>query len=979
MFKRLTAGGYYRMMRRLVGKHVPAQAGDFRLLSRAAVEALRELPEKAPVLRLVVPWLGFPSGEVRFQREERAAGRTKYPLSRMVGLAADSVTSFSAAPLRVATWLGLAGVVVCGLLVVAAVIAFLSGATIAGWPSLYIAVLFLGAVQLLCLGLLGEYVARIYTAVQGRPAYFVAGRQRRRRGDTDDGAGRAATRRRDPAARGRPRRRRHGHHGRQPAMTATADRRADPRAATATRGVTPGWARCAAVGRHRRVLLRRPARRGTAPVDLVRYGAYVVLALMLPGTLVYRALRRTPHTLVEDLAMGIAVGLVLELPAWAVASPCSTYAACCGSGRCWSCCRSLLAPRLRRHWRVRGYTPAPLGWSWTVGGAVAFFTTYLSSVFLQRNPILPTDEGTLQYLDLAYQLSLAGEAKHHFPLHVPQVADEPLYYHWFGYVHMAATSMIGEIDLPVVALRLTIPGLCALAVLLTAVVGWRLSGQARTRARSARSLFFVVGETNFTDPVSFPFGTQATFVVWHGMSMIYSWVLLIAAIAVVGDVIDRRREPERPVPALGRRAFVLVALFALASSGAKASSLPVLGVALLVTAVAMLFVERRIPWGVVVAGLMTAAAQLFATAVLYRFQAYGVALDPWLSFEVYTRVLPEGWTQNTAMVGVVAAFLVNMQLRATGILPLIWLQRGRLVATQWLLLGGSLAGTFIFLMVRQAGWANQYFERAGFAFAVLLSGLGLRAGVRTGPDVPRVDRGARRLRAALLRRARGDPVPVRRRARGRRLDRPRSRRSCAGRRSSRSSRSAPACCGRSPGSRGAPCGVGAAVVAADRHPARRHARPDHGHAQVGAVPQRRRVRRDPDAPLADRGRAVGTGQQRAGRRPRDQRALPERRPRRRVRRAVVLAQRVRRAAGAGRGLGCSRRGSPRPASSRSGTRRCSRSTTRRSPRRRRRSSTRCAPAGCGGWSTTGPSAASHRSWRRSRPRATTTGGSRSTS
>ncbi|MFC4150515.1 glycosyltransferase family 2 protein [Micromonospora mangrovi] len=174
VFKRWTAAGYYRLMRRLVGKQVPAQAGDFRLLSRAAVEALRELPERQPVLRLVVPWLGFPSGEVAYQRQDRAAGRTKYPLSRMAGLAAESVTSFSAAPLRVATWLGLGGVAVCGVLVVVAVLAWCNGATVTGWPSLYVAILFLGAVQLLCLGLLGEYVARIYTAVQGRPAYFVA-------------------------------------------------------------------------------------------------------------------------------------------------------------------------------------------------------------------------------------------------------------------------------------------------------------------------------------------------------------------------------------------------------------------------------------------------------------------------------------------------------------------------------------------------------------------------------------------------------------------------------------------------------------------------------------------------------------------------------------------------------------------------------------------------------------------------------------
>lgn len=173
-FKRWTAGVYYRLMRRLVGPGMPAHAGDFRLLSRDTVEALRQLPERTPVLRLVVPWLGFPSGEVPYVRAERAAGLTKYPLSKMVRLATDSVTSFSAAPLRLATWLGLGGVVLCGVLVVTAVVAFLADSTVSGWASLYVAVLFLGAVQLLCLGLLGEYVARIYVAVQGRPSHFVA-------------------------------------------------------------------------------------------------------------------------------------------------------------------------------------------------------------------------------------------------------------------------------------------------------------------------------------------------------------------------------------------------------------------------------------------------------------------------------------------------------------------------------------------------------------------------------------------------------------------------------------------------------------------------------------------------------------------------------------------------------------------------------------------------------------------------------------
>ena len=173
VFKRWTAAGYYRLMRRLIGKDVPSHAGDFRLLSRATIDVLKQLPEQTGVLRLLVPWIGFPSGEVAYVREERAAGRTKYPLHRMILLAADSITSFSAAPLRIATWLGLGGMLLCAVLVVIALIAYVRHSTVTGWASLYVAVLFLGAVQLLCLGLLGEYIGRIYTSVQRRPRFFV--------------------------------------------------------------------------------------------------------------------------------------------------------------------------------------------------------------------------------------------------------------------------------------------------------------------------------------------------------------------------------------------------------------------------------------------------------------------------------------------------------------------------------------------------------------------------------------------------------------------------------------------------------------------------------------------------------------------------------------------------------------------------------------------------------------------------------------
>lgn len=174
VFKRRTAGIYYWMMRRLVGPWVSDQAGDFRLMSRAVVDVLTALPEQNPVYRLVVPSLGFASAEVSYVRAERVAGETKYPLSKMLKLTLDSLTSFSAAPLRIATWLGMLSFLVCLGLIVSGLTAWAMGAVVPGWTSLYVAVLLLGGIQLICLGLLGEYIGRIYAATQNRPRFLVA-------------------------------------------------------------------------------------------------------------------------------------------------------------------------------------------------------------------------------------------------------------------------------------------------------------------------------------------------------------------------------------------------------------------------------------------------------------------------------------------------------------------------------------------------------------------------------------------------------------------------------------------------------------------------------------------------------------------------------------------------------------------------------------------------------------------------------------
>lgn len=173
LWKRWTADLYYRLMGHLAASPVPRHVGDYRMLSRRTIELIRQLPERAPVLRLIIPWLGLPNAVVEYERQPRAAGRTKYSVAKMTLLALDSVTAFSAAPLRLATWLGVGGIGLCAVLALIAFGAYLSDITVPGWTSLYVAVLFLAAVQLLCLGLMGEYVGRTFTVLLGRPAYLI--------------------------------------------------------------------------------------------------------------------------------------------------------------------------------------------------------------------------------------------------------------------------------------------------------------------------------------------------------------------------------------------------------------------------------------------------------------------------------------------------------------------------------------------------------------------------------------------------------------------------------------------------------------------------------------------------------------------------------------------------------------------------------------------------------------------------------------
>ncbi|WP_106208526.1 glycosyltransferase [Kineococcus rhizosphaerae] len=171
--KRLTAAAFYRLVRALGGR-APEQAGDFRFTTRVVVDTVLQLPEAHRVLRLVIPDLGFTSTTVGYVREARGAGRTKYPLARMLRLSLDAITGSSTAPLRLATFFGLGGAVLTSLLLLYAIVSFVAGRTVPGWTSTLAVVAGVGTLQLLCLGVLGEYVGRLYVQLQNRPTYLVA-------------------------------------------------------------------------------------------------------------------------------------------------------------------------------------------------------------------------------------------------------------------------------------------------------------------------------------------------------------------------------------------------------------------------------------------------------------------------------------------------------------------------------------------------------------------------------------------------------------------------------------------------------------------------------------------------------------------------------------------------------------------------------------------------------------------------------------
>ncbi|MCW2503156.1 MAG: hypothetical protein JWO79_1440, partial [Actinomycetia bacterium] len=453
----------------------------------------------------------------------------------------------------------------------------------------------------------------------------------------------------------------------------------------------------------------------TPPAGIARYAAYLALGVLLPGVLVYRALRGPARALIDDLAMGAATGFALELAAWAL------YSAAGLRAWIWTwpalvVASFALVPGLRKHWLASYEQRLPTAAAWGSAAVAILSTGYLALTYFAVNPLPPSAGRPVYYQDLLFHLALAGEAKHHFPLQTPQTAGEPLHYHWFADVHLAVASQLSGTELSTVLLRLWLLPVVLVSIGLVVAAGWRLSGRAAAGVIAA-ALIFAVGELDLFGRTQSLFGSVYDFTVWASPSMTYSYLTLIPLVALVGTALSA---------APSRGTWALTGLFLAAATGAKASTIPVLIGGLTVVG-AVLITRRTLTRTVAWLFAATILAQVAAAVVLFRGTSYGTTVDPLsavTAMPLAHSVLAgrSGWHAAVLTGLLVVLWAVTLFARLAGIAAL---SPSRISRAQLFLAGCLAAGVAATLALGHPGLSQVYFLKTAWIPGALLAGWGM--------------------------------------------------------------------------------------------------------------------------------------------------------------------------------------------------------------------------------------------------------------
>ncbi len=456
---------------------------------------------------------------------------------------------------------------------------------------------------------------------------------------------------------------------------------------------------------------------GVSYGDIALYAVRIVVAILLPGVLLARLVRSGRRTGVEDLAVGFAVGTLVQLPVWWLFLKLDlTY---------WAWPAIVVAavafwPTARRRVLSTELDATPLAWSASVAAICLVALAWLRGDYLRWSP---ADPGTVHnyYGDLIFHLSIAGNAKYELPPTLPQVSGDPLYYHWFAHLDMGLASRMTGIELSTVLFQLWVPVILLAGVVIVAACGSRISGRLWAGPLAA-VLIYATGEVVMSSWTARPFAPMTQFFSWASPTQTFAVLLAVPAAGVIVDFVRRQDGSDRQLWLLGVPLFVGLGL-------AKSAELPVfMGGAGILFLVALLRRERPLWIRSLVAGIALTVSFALSVLFFYGRQAGGLSLDPLFTMRQYARVyidtgMDPGATTAAAVLAVTAItaiWMVSVLGRVWGVVLLV--PRWRTVDPGLVLLTGILlSGAGAYLMLFHPGGSQTYFMISAFPLGSLAS------------------------------------------------------------------------------------------------------------------------------------------------------------------------------------------------------------------------------------------------------------------
>ncbi|WP_433240110.1 hypothetical protein ACQPYK_33895 [Streptosporangium sp. CA-135522] len=460
------------------------------------------------------------------------------------------------------------------------------------------------------------------------------------------------------------------------------------------------------------------------------FGIYVAFGLVLPGLLLIRVLYRRRRTLVEELALGLALGYALEVLVYIVARavglpllvlvwPVATYVLFAA------------VPRLRRRWRGGDRPGTPRWWSWSLALIIGYLIAWSAVNFFRKNALTWPALGT-SYVDMPFHLALIGELKHHMPPTVPMVAGEPLFYHWFVYAHLAAASWVTGIEPLVLLFRLgMLPMLGALTVIL-GMIARRVTGSWTAALLALLGIVFIAAP-NLYQGINVGIFTWRAAISWLSPTQTFGTLLFAAVVLLLIDLLDRRR------PTAGR--WLLLGILLIAVTGAKATYLPLLAAGLAAVATVELVRYRRPPWLALAALGLTTGCLLYAQFVLFSQANQGMVIDGLSLFRRIwgglTGLGEHAQPSLVSVLGIALLYLLSWAIEWCGIIGLLSRPRLLMRPAVVLMLGMGAVGVGAVLFLGHPHTGQIYFFDASYPYLMIAAAYGLSVAIRQAKLPPR--------------------------------------------------------------------------------------------------------------------------------------------------------------------------------------------------------------------------------------------------